>query len=244
NLTELLFAAGAGDKIIATVRHSDYPAAAGNIPIIGDAHNLDMEAIMLLAPDLILLWESGTGNAAQQKLDELGLTVFRSEPDSLEKIATTIQRFGQLAGTKAIAKANSRVFSRTIARLQQEYSAREPVRVFYQFWNRPIFTVNGHHLISRVIEMCGGSNVFSSLPALTPQISTEAVLAADPDVIIVSGEDETPPDWMADWHRWPELTAITGNHLYSIPPDIILRHTPRIADGAAMMCEFLDRARQ
>ena len=243
NLTELLFAAGAGTKIVGTVSHSDYPAAASQIPLIGDSFNLDIEAIVTLKPDLIVLWISGNGEPSWRKLTDLGFTVYRSEPDTLEKIASSIARFGQLAGTAPIASASSRQVLEQIHQLREQYSQGQAVRVFYQFWDRPVYTVNSQHLISRIIELCGGHNIFANLSPLTPQINPESVLQLNPQVIIASGENEAPPVWLEYWRNWPELAATANGHIYSIPPDYIQRHTPRILQGATMMCEYIDRAR-
>ncbi len=243
NLTELLFAAGAGDKIVGTVRHSDYPEAAKTIQIIGDSYNLDVEAIISLKPELIVLWESGTGEPAYRKLNKLGFTVYRSEPDTLEKIASSITRLGQLSGTEQIANPASKHMLEQIKQLRRQYSHKSIIRVFYQFWDRPVFTVNGRHLISRIIELCGGQNIYSGLSPLTPQINPESVLQLDPEVIIASGENAGPPQWLDFWRTWPDLAANANDHIYSIPPDYIQRHTPRIIQGATMMCEFIDRAR-
>ena len=243
NITELLFAAGAGDRIVGTVRFSDYPEAAQHIARVGDTYNLDMEAIMALHPDLIILWRSGMRAALIETVERAGYPVFESEPASLQRIAATIRDFGKLAGTEATAAQAGARFTRRLASLRQRYAGRKPVRVFYQFWQRPIFTVNGKHLISRVIHLCGGSNVFAGLSSLTPQLSTEAVLAANLDVIIASGTGDAPPPWLDDWRRWPELRAVKHGHVYAIPPELLLRHTPRLLDGAEMMCKFIDQAR-
>lgn len=243
NLTELLFAAGAGNKIVGTVRYSDWPVETKSIPLIGDSFNLDIEAIIRLQPDLIVLWESGTGVTAYRKLKELGFTVYRSEPGTLEKIASSIVRFGQLSATRQVADPAGNALLQQINALRDRYAHRNTVRVFYQFWDRPVFTVNGQHLISHIIELCGGQNIFAELSALTPQINPESVLERNPQVIIASGETDTPPAWLADWKQWPELAANANGHLYSIPPDYIQRHTPRVIRGATMMCEFIDTAR-
>ena len=244
NLTELLFAAGAGDKIVGTVQYSDYPEPAKSIQRIGDAYQFDIEAILQLQPDLIVYWQSGAGEPAYRKLKELGLVVYRAEPDTVEKIGTSLIRFGQLSGTEQTAEAASKQMLEQMNQLQQTYSGKPAVRVFYQFWNQPIYTVNGKHLISHIIELCGGQNIFAALSALTPQISPEEVLQANPDIIIASGENNTPPGWMNDWKQWSQLTANRNNRIYSIPPDYIQRHTPRIIEGARMMCDFIDQARQ
>jgi iron complex transport system substrate-binding protein len=243
NITELLFAAGAGDRIVGTVRFSDYPVAAQDIPRVGDTYNLDMEAILALKPDLIILWRSGMREALIETVERSGYPVYESEPASLQGIAATIEDFGRLAGTETAAVEAGARFNQRLASLRQHYAGRTPVRVFYQFWNRPIFTVNGKHLISRVIQLCGGSNVFAGLSSLTPQVNTESVLAAEPEVIIASGIGDAPPSWLDDWRHWPELQAVRDGHVYAIPPELLLRATPRILDGAEMMCKFIDQAR-
>lgn len=243
NLTELLFAAGIGDRIIGTVRHSDWPVEAAAIPLVGDSFNLDIETIVRLQPDLILLWESGNTAAAYRKLKDLGFTVYRSEPDTVDKIASSLVRLGRLGGTEQIADKTGNELLAQIEQLRKHYAHRSAVRVFYQFWDRPVFTVNGHHLINHIIELCGGSNIYADLSTLTPQVNPESVLERNPQVIIASGETDTPPQWLDDWRHWPELSASTNGHLYSIPPDYIQRHTPRIVHGATLMCEFIDKAR-
>ena len=242
-ITELLFAAGADSKIVGTVRFSEYPASAINIPLVGDAYNLDFEKIIALQPDLIFVWDSGTRRSTVEKLRAFGYTIFVSEPDSLEKIATSIERFGKLAGDNETAINKSRQFLQDVALLKKKYSQMERVRVFYQFWNQPIYTVNENHIISNIIEICGGKNVFAGLPPLTPQLSIESVLHVDPDVIIASGEGNLKPEWLEEWRRWPTLNAVKNNQLYSIPPELIQRHTLRLLHGATMMCEFIDNSR-
>jgi iron complex transport system substrate-binding protein len=117
------------------------------------------------------------------------------------------------------------------------------VTVFYQIWDRPLMTVNDHHLISDAIRLCGGRNVFGGLAQLAPTIGVEGVLAADPEVIVASGMGESRPDWLDQWKRWPRLAATAAGNLYFIPPELIQRHTPRILDGATRLCGFLEEAR-
>ncbi len=242
--TELLFSAGAGDKIVGAVKYSDYPEAAKQITRIGDTHSLDMERIISLEPDLIVAWHSGNGPSITERLKNMHYPVYISEPDSLRTIAKTINDLGVLAGTELFAKQNSNRYLETLQKLTNDFSGRPVVKVFYQFWHQPIFTINGEHVINEVIQLCGGRNIFSDLPTLSPQINQEAVLKADPEVIIASGADETRPLWLDNWQAWPMLSAVKNNNLYSLPPDLILRHTPRILEGAIRICEFLDKARQ
>lgn len=242
-LTELLFDAGAGDRIVATVRHSDYPPAAARIPRIGDAHAIDLEALLVLAPDLVVVWDSGTGVQVRRRLQQLGLRIYRAEPDSPKKIASNMRRLGALAGSPGIADREAARLLAAASALQRRYAGAARPVVFYQFWDEPIYTVNGTHLIGRIIELCGGVNAFGGLTSLTPRLNREAVLAAEPDLIIASGEDAGRPPWLDGWRRWPELKAVSHDHLYTIPPDLLQRPTARIIQGAEMMCGMIDAAR-
>jgi iron complex transport system substrate-binding protein len=236
--TESLFAAGAGDKIIGAVSYSDYPEAAKLIPRVGGYPSLDIEKIVTLKPDLIVAWASGNNQKQVTKLAALGFNVFMSEPKQPRDIAKTIKRFGKLAGTSAIANKAATDFI-----LQENFSKTKKVKVFYQFWNKPIMTVNRNHLISNVINLCGGINVFSDLHSLTPKVSIEAVLATNTDVIIAGGKGDKKEKWISEWEVWTQLAAVKNKQIYFIDPDLLNRAGPRILDGAEQLCNILEKAR-
>ena len=242
--TELLFAAGAGDSVVGVVRYSNYPEAAKSITRVGDTHNLDIERIISLEPDLVIAWQSGNGQAIIKRLHDLKHTIYVSEPRTIVDIAKSIRDIGILSGHLTTALEASDRFIKDLDTLKLKYADRDEVKTFYQIWDQPLFTVNGKHLISEIINLCGGDNIFTDLAILSTQINREAVLKADPEVIIASGSDETRPSWLQEWYRWPSLRAVKNNHIYFIPPDLIQRHTPRILEGARMMCEFIDAARK
>lgn len=243
HVTELLFAAGAGDAVVGVVSFSNYPPEAVELPQVGGYQSLDLEAIIALRPDLIVAWKTGNSDAQVARLASLGMPVFFSEPRSLEDIPDNLERLGSLAGTAQVATSAAQEYRREHQRLKQRYAKAKSIRVFYQIWHQPLMTINGEHLISDVIRLCGGENVFNDLRGLAPQVSVESVLAANPDVVMASGMAYTRPEWVDQWRDWPFLKAVKGNHLYFIPPDLIQRHTPRILEGAKMMCEHLDKVR-
>lgn len=242
-LTELLYAAGAGDKVIAGVEYSDFPSAAATLPRVGNYKKFDMEKILALQPDLLIAWISGNPSSEVATLERMGLRVLRSEPRSLEDVSRTLRLLGRVAGTERAAKQAALDFDARLQALQAKTAQAETLSVFYQVWDRPLITVNGDHLISDVLRRCGGRNVFAHLPNLAPRLDTEAVLRADPQVIIASGAGERRPPWLDHWQRWPELAAVRDNNLYFVPPALIQRHTPRILQGMQTMCEQLDEAR-
>lgn len=241
--TELLFAAGAGKQIVGAVDYSNYPPVAEQLPTVGSSASLNLESIVALHPDLVLAWKSGNVAPQVEHLIELGIPVFYSEPRRLEDIATDLQHLGELAGTSSVADAAAQAFRNAYKRLGHEFAQRTPVRTFYQIWNQPLMTVNGEHLISQVITLCGGKNVFAELSTLAPAVSLEAVLATDPEAIIASGKARERPEWLESWRAWPRLSAVKNHQLYAIDPDLIQRQTPRILDGAKIMCQQLQQAR-
>jgi len=243
HVTELLYAAGAGERLVGTVEYSNYPEAAQRLPRVGGYSAVDLEAVAALKPDLVVAWASGNRDIHLERLAAVGIPVFVSEPHTLADVGRSIETFGQLAGSEAVAAAAARAFEQRKAALATRYAARPAVKVFYQVWDRPLMTVNGEHLISDVMALCGGKNVFADLPQLAPTVSVEGVLAANPEVIVASGMGEERPDWLDQWRRWPRLTAAARGNLYFIPPDLIQRHTPRILDAAERLCGFLEEAR-
>lgn len=244
HLTELLFAAGAGSKVVGVVSYSDFPEAAKALPQVGSYTNVDMEALAALKPDLVVAWKSGNRNAHLDRLSALGIPVFINEPRNLDDVARALETFGELAGTSAEARTAAARFRARLTSLRSRYSTLPPVRTFYQVWDRPLMTINGEHLIGDVIRLCGGENVFADLPQLAPTVNAESVLAANPEAIVASGMGDARPEWLDQWRRWPSISAVAGDNLFFIPPTIIQRHTPRILDGASRLCEQLNEARQ
>lgn len=243
SITELLFSAGAGDKVVAVVQFSDFPQAARDLPVVGGYSQLDIERILELKPDLVIGWQSGNQPETFEKLRQLGIPVYITETRFLEQIPETLERFGQLAGSYETAAREAARFRNTLSQLKNRYQDKSSVKVFYQVWNQPLITINRHNLINQVIEVCGGRNVFSELDTLAPRISVEAVLKANPDAIVASGMSVQRPDWLNEWLQWPTLSAVQNGQLHFIPPDHIQRQSVRVLLGAERLCQQLDQAR-
>lgn len=243
HIAETLFAAGAGEKLVAAVEFSDFPAAAKSLPRVGSFAALDLEAIAALKPDLAVGWVSGNRPAHIGKLRALGIPVYLSEPQRIDDVAKNLVRYGALAGTQAVADAAAARFRARLRELRERYGARPPVRTFYQIWKQPLMTVGGGQIISDAIRLCGGENVFGGLAALAPTVTVEAVLAANPEAIVASGMDAARPEWVDDWRQWKTLAAVQADNLFFVPPDLIQRHTPRLVEGATRLCEHLETAR-
>ena len=244
SITELVFEAGAGGKLVGVSRYSDYPAAARSIPDVGDSSNLDLDRIVALKPDLVIAWRSGNAISDIEKLEKLGLTVFATEAARLEDIPRLLRITGQLAGTSMQAESTASAFEEALQQIRANYGNRSKIKVFQLIWHQPPMTVNGDHVISDIIELCGGVNIFASSSALTPVISMENLLEAGPQVIISSVSREfAESEVRVLLRRLSHISAIRHNHLYFVHPDLIHRQTARMIQAAKMVCAQLENAR-
>ncbi len=240
HITEMLFSAGAGDKVVGVVGYSDYPPAATLIPQIGSFDRLDLERILSLKPDLIIGWKSGNPQQALEQLQQLQIPLYLSEPRIFTDIPESLDRFGRLAGSYHHAHAVAEQFVANLSALQQRYQHGPGISVFYQVWKQPLMTFNGEHLFNAVLQLCGGRNLFVDLPRVASSIELEAVLKADPEVIIVG---QTNRDWIDDWRRWPTLKAVKTDRLYALNQDMLVRPTTRIIEGIRQVCAVLQPQR-
>ncbi len=238
--TELLFAAGAGDRLVATVDTSDFPPAARSIERVGNVSSIDLERVVALEPDLVVVWHQGTPARQVAALERLHLPVLRDGPARLDDVAASIERLGLLAGTGEIASRVASDYRRGLAELRGRHADRDRVDTFVQIWDKPLMTVNDRHVISDLLATCGGRNVFGALAPLVPQVDAEAVLAADPEVILTTSGRAGAAQWAA----WPSLRAVTRGNIVAADPDLLTRHTPRLLDGARQVCDLLERARE
>ncbi|TGD74916.1 cobalamin-binding protein [Mangrovimicrobium sediminis] len=240
---ENVYSAGAGDRLVGVVSYSDYPEPARELPQVGSAFAWSLEAVVAMRPDLVILWGSGNGLTGLAGLERLGVPTYVSEPRSFADIASSIRAIGALAGTRDTAEAAAAAFEARIAALRERYASARRLRAFYEIWNQPLQTVNGEHMISQVLELCAAQNIFAELAPLAPRVNIEAVLAADPEVIVASGMDRSRPEWLDEWLRFPELRAVRNDALVHVDPDLLQRPTARIAEGATRLCAKLDGVR-
>lgn len=255
SLTEMLYAAGGGNTLVGAVEYSDYPPAALKVPRIGSNMHLDLERIAQLKPDLVLVWMHGNAEREIERLRVLKIPMFFLEPHHLGDIPDGLERIGHLVGTDRVASQAAVQFRARHATLQATFARRAPVRVFYQVADQPLMTINDQQIISDVIHLCGGINVFGKENMLVPQLSTESVVAANPDIILTArigasndhaDTAQRKPDepGLQRWLAFHDMKAVRNGQLWLIPGDQISRHGPRIVDGAAAVCAALDAARK
>lgn len=243
-MTELLYAAGAGDRLVAAVDFSDWPEAARRLPRVGNFARLDIERILALKPDLVIGWKGGNDGGDLDRLRRLGLRVHVTDSAGVAQIADDIALLGELAGTGDIARRAAAELRERLDALEQRHAGLAPVTVFYQIWDRPLMTINGEHFISDSLRLCGGRNVFAELAPVAPTVSIEAVIARNPQAIVNSASAANQQAQLDAWRRWRELDAVRLGNLYSIPPDLIARPGIRIIEGVERLCAALDEARR
>lgn len=242
HLAELVFAVGAGDQLVGVSAYTSYPPAAAELPVVGDAFNIDQEQLLLLQPDLLLAWGSGTPAHVVDELRSRGFRVTAIETKRLADIAAAVVKIGVLTGHAENAQRVAESFEQGLNRLQENAKSATPVRVFYQVSARPLYTVSDEHYISELIALCGGENVFAGLGALAPSVGVEAVLERDPEILMASSDAGAAA--FAEWERWPTMAANRYNNHFIMPADEIGRATPRLLVAAAEVCEALDEGRR
>ena len=243
HLAELVHAVGAGNMLIGVSAYSNFPASLTALPQIGDAFLIDQEQLLLLRPDMLLAWQSGTPAHTVRDLRNRGYRVETIQTRSLDDIASALKMIGELIGHENQAVSVAAQFARNLQKLRVMHAQDEPIRVFYQISQRPLYTANSKHYISEIIEICGGENIFADLGELAPMVSEEAVIVRDPEVMIAGGIDVEDVAFV-EWQRWPAMAAnAQGNHFY-IPADLLARPTLRLVQAANMICNVLDTARE
>ena len=242
HLAELVCAAGGCDRLVGVARYTDYPEAAAKVQQVGDAVAVNLEQVLALKPDLVLVWDGGTAPDTIRRLRGLGLNVEGIKVQKLTEVADALWRLGDLMQTRRAAATAVNRYYQQLDLLRNRHRNSAAVRVFYQIERSPMYTISARSPISEVIELCGGRNVFADLPQIAGAVSSEAVLAANPDAVVFARQDGDAAI-RAQWARWPDTRAQKLGNLYAIDGDLVARQSPRLLDGAQQLCEALEAAR-
>lgn len=244
HITELLFAAGGGGLVVGAVNYSDFPEEAKRIARIGDSRQIDMERVIAMKPDLIVVWLNGNSMRQVAQLRTLGIPMFCIEAHKLDDIPDSLVRLGQLLGSDKQARQAASDLRQKLAALAKQYANRPPVRLFYQVWDKPLYTLNGQQIVSDAIRLCGGQNIFADLKITAPSVGIEAVLQEDPEAIIGTAEKSPSDGGIRMWTRYPMLSAVRRGNLFLVDGNLLNRAGPRMVDGAAALCQKLEQARR
>jgi iron complex transport system substrate-binding protein len=245
HITEMLFTLGIGDRIVGTVRFSDFPPGAASIQRLGDAFTINIEMLIQLEPDLVIAWRSGGSGRTIRKIESLGVPVYFNEASSLDGIGASAARIAILAGIEEAGAGIADQHMRKLQWLREQHESEPKVKIFYQISDLTLYTVNRHHLIGEAIAICGGDNIFANSMIKVPQVGIEAVISAGPELIVFSrgGESDAKDHWISRWRPFKSIPAVANGHLYSLPADIIARPSFRMVSGIEKLCEFMDLAR-
>ena len=242
HLAELVFAAGAGQNLIATADYSEYPEAAASLPRIGDAFRIDVERVLMLSPDLVIAWDSGNPRQAVAQLVSLGIPVWSVEIREPGEIGEVIKAIGEASGQAEVASGAASTYQLRLTALSRRYESRQVLDYFYQVDEKPLYTINGEHMISKGLSLCGGHNIFHDLPGLAFQVTHESVIVANPAALFAPAQiKQSNP--LTTWQEWPGMRAVNQNALFLLPADKISRATPRLLDALEIACKLLDDLR-
>lgn len=243
--TEYVYFLGAGDQLVGAVEYSDYPEAAKKIPRVGGYQTLSLEKIASLTPTLVLIWPSGNPANVYDALKERRIPLFETEPHSVADIANELRLLATKLElpTSATEKVDS--FEQEIAALRKAYANRPIVTVFYQVWEKPLYTLGGTHYFNDLLSICGGRNVYADIKEPAPIVAFESLLARKPQVILSSFRhgDKNLDTWRQSWQQWQQIPAVKNLQMHYVDADIFTRPTPRALDAAKALCQHLDEAR-
>jgi iron complex transport system substrate-binding protein len=239
----MLFAAGAGSHVIATVEFSDEPDAARKVPRIGDSSAIDIERVVALHPDVVVVWEGGSNVGQVAQLERLKVPLYRHKVERLADFPDSLRRLGALAGTKAEAEKAAKDVEARLAALEAKYGHGQKLSVLLQVWNRPIYTVGGTHMMTDSLRLCGATNIFGDLKVKGPAVELEAVIARNPQIIVAVAPTGVSKEWLDDWRRFPSLQAVRNNALMPYEDARLSRLGPSALGGTEALCELIDQIR-
>jgi iron complex transport system substrate-binding protein len=213
------------------------------LPKIANALGVNFERILDLQPDLVVAWLSGNGHRVIDRLEHLGIRVFVTEPRRFADVERLLSVFGQISGHPREGSSQALRFRQQVASLRDRYAWKSSMSVFYQLSQRPLMTINGEHMISELLTLCGGDNVFADYRLLAPTVSIEDVMKRDADVILISSTVPNVNQIRAQWLMMNDLKAAKTERVFVVDADLVNRQTPRLVQGAEQVCQLIDRAR-
>ncbi len=237
SLSEIVVELGAADLLVGVLDGGERPPALAHLPSVGRYGQLELESVLQLQPDLILLWPDSISRAQREQLQRLGIPLAIAEPRNLANLAEQFSEIGARIGRTEQGRRLRHDFNTRLTELRVRYRRERPLRVFYQVWDKPLYTIGGRQIISDALEVCGGENLFADLELPAPQVSVEAVLQRDPEVILAGSAAQ-----LEAWRRWPQLSAVTRKQLWQVPDKGLERPSFQMLGATERLCEQLVEA--
>jgi iron complex transport system substrate-binding protein len=237
--TAMLFAAGAGDRVVGTSAYSDEPAQAQKIERIGDFQSFDLERILALRPDVVVVWTGGTSLTEIARLQHVGLRIYHHHVTRLDQIPDSLRRLGRLTGTQSEAESAADALAKHIATLRSQYTHRSAASVLIQVWDRPLYTVGRDEILTDVIHVCGFRSAYEDLSDVSPAVTIESVLVRDPDIILALNPDRNSKDWLQQWRAFGSMKAVRTGRVLAWSDPRLAAMGPSEVDAAQALCKAL-----
>ncbi|AHL76922.1 iron-hydroxamate ABC transporter substrate-binding protein [Stutzerimonas stutzeri] len=234
SLSEIMLELDAVDLLVGVLDGGERPAALGGLPSVGRLGQLEMESLLALQPTLVLVRPDSISQAQREQLTQFGIPVLVAQPTSLAELSEQFALIGERVERSAQGRELERAFQQGLDRLRRRYHRERPLTVFYQIWNRPLYTLGGRQIISDAIEVCGGRNVFADLQLPAPQVSIESVLSRNPEVILAGSGAQ-----LSEWKAWPRLAAVRKGQLWEVPDKGLERPSFQMLGAIGKLCEVM-----
>jgi len=234
SLSEIVVELGSADLLVGVLDAGERPAELNGLPSVGRYGQLDMEQLLSLKPDLLLLWPGSVGPAQREQLKRLNIPTYVAEPQNLEQLTAQIEAIATQLGRPERGVSLAAQLRQRLDLLRQRYRRDQPLRVFYQVWDRPLYTVGGGQIISDALEVCGARNVFADLTLPAPQVSVEAVLQRNPEVILASDQAQ-----LEAWKAWPQVAAVAQGRLLLVTDKGLERPSGQMIEATSKLCQVI-----
>ncbi|AWY41416.1 cobalamin-binding protein [Pseudomonas putida] len=234
SLSEIVVELGSTDLLVGVLDAGERPAELKDLPSVGRYGQLDMERLLSLKPDLLLLWPGSVGPAQREQLKRLNIPTFVAEPHNLDQLTAQIEAIAEQLGRPERGSKLANDLRRRLTELRQRYRRDQPLRGFYQIWDRPLYTVGGGQIISDALEVCGVRNVFADLTLPAPQVSVEAVLQRNPEVILAGDQAQ-----LDAWRAWPQVDAVVRKQLLLVTDKGLERPSGQMVEATARLCQLI-----
>jgi ABC-type Fe3+-hydroxamate transport system substrate-binding protein len=239
NLTEIVYAVGAGDRLVGDTEYCDYPAPARNVAKVGDTIHPSIERIIALKPQIVLVSTASQLEAFTKQLDEQKIAVYVTNPRSLEEVFRSIATLGDLFGTHDQAASLVADLRRRTTSVEARIKGTNPVAVFYQVSGEPLYTIGRESYLTDLVRRAGGGSVTADVSGAFPRYSDEAALAARPDAIILPSGGSMGDANSTVAASLKNSPAALNNRVYKINDDHLSRPGPRLVDGLEEMARAL-----
>ncbi|POA55106.1 MULTISPECIES: helical backbone metal receptor [unclassified Pseudomonas] len=234
SLSEIVVELGAADLLVGVLDAGERPAPLKDLPSVGRYGQLDIERLLSLRPDLLLLWPGSVGPAQKEQLARLGIPTLVAEPHDLAQLTAQVAEIGQRLGRAQAGQALAAQLDQQLAQLRQRYRRESPLPVFYQVWDRPLYTVGGGQIISDALAVCGARNVFADQLLPAPQVSIESVLQRNPQAILATAQGQ-----LDAWKAWPQMAAVEQGRLLLVTDKGLERPSGQMVGAVAKLCGLI-----